>query len=425
MHYEKELSFLKEVYARKHISVRITEADSLCDLLAEYQEQGMRDERFVKGGEVYSLVSSLRPGVLYKFTDSLYRRFICLLLPTSGAHRGMVIGPCLTSPMSDQRIMTIGEQLGISPQKQRYLREYYHALPIMLPDGTASVMLKALCELIWQTPSYSVKEVSAEGFSSPHRPIAESVETGGISETTVNIKAMELRYSFENELMRAVMLGQSGMEEQFLTAFSSDALEKRVANPLRNAKNYSIIMNTLLRKAAEKGGVHPVYLDRASSNIAGRIEDMTSAEDTAELMRDIFSTYCLLVRRHSVRQYSTVVKRAMLTVDADVSAELSSGIIAREQGISSGYLSTVFRKETGKTLSEFIRERRMERAEYLLATTDLQIQTVALYCGIMDVQYFTKLFKRQTGLTPTEYRHSRKGVSNFNSGADISFIQSP
>lgn len=412
MLYEKELSFLKEVYARRHISVRIAEADSLCDILAEYQVEGMRDERFVKGGEVYFLVSSLRHGVLYKLTDSLCRNFICLLIPTADVRRGVVIGPCLTEPMSDQRIMTIGEQLGISPQKQKYLWEYYHALPIMLPDGTASVMLKALCELIWQTPSYTVEEVNAEGFSSPNRPIAESAEVGGISEATVNIKALELRYSFENELMRAVTLGQSGMEEQFLTAFSSDALEKRVANPLRNAKNYSIIMNTLLRKAAENGGVHPVYLDRASSNIAGRIEDMASVEDTTELMRDIFSTYCLLVRRHSVRKYSTVVKRAMLIVDADVSAELSSGIIAREQGISPGYLSAVFRKETGKTLSEFIRERRMELAEHLLSGTELQIQTVALHCGIMDVQYFTKLFKRRTGMTPSEYRSAhRRGTA--------------
>jgi AraC-like DNA-binding protein len=46
----------------------------------------------------------------------------------------------------------------------------------------------------------------------------------------------------------------------------------------------------------------------------------------------------------------------------------------------------------------------MEYAEYLLNSTTLQIQTVALHCGILDLQYFSKLFKRHSGMTPTEYR---------------------
>ena len=50
--------------------------------------------------------------------------------------------------------------------------------------------------------------------------------------------------------------------------FEAMQLEMRGSSPLRSAKNYSIIMNTLLRKAAENGGVHPVYLDRVSSEFA-------------------------------------------------------------------------------------------------------------------------------------------------------------
>ena len=46
----------------------------------------------------------------------------------------------------------------------------------------------------------------------------------------------------------------------------------------------------------------------------------------------------------------------------------------------------------------------MNYAEYLLSSTSLQIQTVALHCGILDVHYFTKLFKKHTGKTPTEFR---------------------
>ena len=64
------------------------------------------------------------------------------------------------------------------------------------------------------------------------------------------------------------------------------------------------------------------------------------------------------------------------------------------------------KKETEKNVSEYIKEKRIEHAMYLLSTTHLQIQTVALHCGIMDVQYFSKIFKKKTGKTPREYRSS-------------------
>ena len=82
--------------------------------------------------------------------------------------------------------------------------------------------------------------------------------------------------------------------------------------------------------------------------------------------------------------------------------------LAESQNVSSGYLSTVFKKETGKTVTGYIRDKRIKHAMHLLSTTHLQIQTIALHCGIMDVQYFSKLFKKQTGKTPKEYRESIK-----------------
>ena len=68
-----------------------------------------------------------------------------------------------------------------------------------------------------------------------------------------------------------------------------------------------------------------------------------------------------------------------------------------------------YAEETGKNITEYIREKRMKHAEHLLSSTPLQIQTVALHCGIMDVQYFSKLFKKHSGKTPKEYRESIKG----------------
>ena len=216
------------------------------------------------------------------------------------------------------------------------------------------------------------------------------------------------RYVFENELMRAVSLGQQHKENLLSAAFDSQMFEKRTSDPVRNAKNYCIIMNTLLRKAAEQGGVHPIHIDRISSRFANKIELMSDTKALSALMREMFSSYCRFVYKHTMKQYSPPVKKTILIIDADISAELSLNDLAKQQGISAGYLATVFKKETGKTVGEYITDKRIDHAAYLLSTTSLQIQTVALHCGIMDVQYFSKIFKKKMGKTPKEYREKAR-----------------
>lgn len=71
--------------------------------------------------------------------------------------------------------------------------------------------------------------------------------------------------------------------------------------------------------------------------------------------------------------------------------------------ISSSYLMHLFKTDVGKTFNTFLMEYRMERAKELLKTPGIQIQEVSRQTGYNDVKYFHKLFKRHTGLTPSDY----------------------
>lgn len=190
--------------------------------------------------------------------------------------------------------------------------------------------------------------------------------------------------------------------------FSSLSFEVRLDDPLRNLKNYSIITNTLMRKAAERGGVHPLYLDEISSSFAGQIEQLPSVHAGETLRREMIRSYCKLVRKHSMKRYSPAVQKTLLMIDADLSSDLSLKSLAGAQNINAAYLSTVFKKEVGKTVTQYVNHERIQLAANLLETTQLQIQTIAAHCGILDVQYFSKLFKTHTGKTPKEYREFSK-----------------
>ena len=405
MNYEYDLNFLSDILKKCHIHTSLISPLDSDEVLLD--PQFISIVGFKSDTNVTQLLGVIEDRTKYKLSSEFKFNHICIKLPLLSEKNILMIGPYLSAPLSSKDILEIGERAEISPAAQKLLREYYSSVPILLENDKIFTMVDTFCERIWQSPSFAIVELSKSyGPSVLHSD--SSSHSGSFDEIDANIKMMEMRYSFENELMHAVSLGQQHKGQLLAAQISENMFEKRMTDPVRNAKNYCIIMNTLLRKAAEQGGVHPVYIDRTSSKFAVRIELMQDIQACSSLMREMFSSYCRLVYKHSIKRYSPIVQKTILVIDSDISAELSLKTLAQKQCISSGYLASIFKKETGKTVSEYIKDRRIEHAIYLLTTTHLQIQTVALHCGIMDVQYFSKVFKKKTGKNPKEFREAAR-----------------
>lgn len=401
--YQQELELLRDTFQKSHVTLSCIQESRFYELREVNPLQSNIDQNDTSLQKLFP--QSLMPYTFYKQTDVYRRAWVYLLLPKSEEQKVLLVGPYLAAPISEEELLEMSEEYGLSPQMQRTLREYYASLPVLRDTNLLFVMLETFCERVWHRPSFAVVDVNREHHI-PASLLNVAPRTDSFDEHLANMKVLETRYKFENEMIRAVTLGQIHKEKQFLSGFTAMPLEMRSSSPLRSAKNYSIIMNTLLRKAAENGGVHPVYLDRISSDFARKIEDISVLSAFPTLMNEMFLSYCRLVRKHSIRHYSPTVQKAILLIDSDFSAPLTLANIAAAQGVSEGYLATVFKKETDKTVTEYVREKRMKHAAHLLTTTKLQIQTIALHCGIMDVQYFSKLFKKHTGKTPKEYRET-------------------
>ncbi len=405
MFYKQELSFLCDVFNKSHLNAAAIERRELIRILGE---ENLHDQFYSKE-RLIGAIPTFQARTVYTFTDRAALSYKFIVLPKTDVPTVLTIGPYRTVQPTEIELLEMGERFGITPQKQKHFAEYYESIPYLPTDSPLWLMLNSFCERIWQSPAFAVEDIFPTKASA-QRESGAAIPDAFHDDSEVSMKALERRYAFENDMIRAVEKGQLHVEKQLMKAFSADAFEKRVKDPIRNSKNYGIIMNTLLRKAAERGGVHPMIIDRTSSEFARKIEALDSLEGTGELMCEMFRAYCKLVQEYSTAGLPEVVKTTMLRINADLSADLSPHALARMQGVSPGYLSTVFKKATGQTLSDYIRSRRMERAAHLLGSTNLQIQTVALHCGIMDVQYFSKLFKKQMNLTPSDYRASRRAT---------------
>ncbi len=407
MSYGGELQLLQSTFLKCHVPVSLLRlGDPATDLFSSGFSFFEKDD-LLGGHTVLSLLGEMTPRTVYRRRDEFERAYTYFLLPLAGDVRVFFMGPYLTAPLSTEQLLEIGEKNGVSPKNQRYLKEYFEGIPVLDSGDRLLVMLGTFCEHIFESPAFAIVDV-ADQHTVPASPLHEPENGYGLDDSMVNIKAMERRYAFENELMEAVSLGQLHKESLLASALTAQHFEKRAADPLRNLKNYGIIMNTLLRKAAQNGGVHPVYLDQISCDFALKIEQLSATQQGAALMRDMFRAYCRLVHKNATGHLSRLVQQTVLLIDSDLSAALSLHTLAESQNVSAAYLSAAFKKEMGKTVSAYVRQKRVRHAAHLLSTTGLQIQTVALHCGVMDVQYFSKIFKREMGMTPKEYRESAK-----------------
>lgn len=125
-----------------------------------------------------------------------------------------------------------------------------------------------------------------------------------------------------------------------------------------------------------------------------------------EKMRDAAS----VMTRGSEDHTNDLIRRAKEYIDSHFQKDMSLDDISRELNISPYYFSKLFKEKTGGNFVEYVTERRMERAKQLLKNSDKSIKEVCLEAGYSDPNYFSRIFKKYQGVSPTEYKDNVGGT---------------
>lgn len=406
MYYDAELKLLINTFKKCRINIMVIDKKTAT-------EDFFVDELFewFKPYENYSnyyelLLKKLTSNIIYRFSDQFKRNYIFLKLPKENNNSILSIGPYLKRRLEDSEIFEMAESFKLTSNLTDSFFYYFRSLPIIEENNHLFTLLDSFAEIIWENKKITEFEDVESDFFNIALKNSSKAETE-VSEAAFKMETMEKRYRFENEMMEAISKGQTNKIKTYFSSVKGVSFEKRLADSLREFKNYSIIMNTLFRKSAEKGGVHPIYLDSVSSDFAIKIEQIASVKEGEKLTHEILETYCNLVRHHSTERYSSIVEKAVTLINYDLTTNLTLSSLSKILNVNSSYLSDRFKKETGETLTDYVNKKRIKHAKHLLKTTKLQVQTISQYCGIFDLNYFSKLFKKYVGMTPKAYRESK------------------
>ena len=96
-----------------------------------------------------------------------------------------------------------------------------------------------------------------------------------------------------------------------------------------------------------------------------------------------------------------------------LTGDISLDHLAEICHLSPNYLSSLFKKEVGISISEFIQQLRIDEAKKLLDLTNYSISEIGTFLNFNDQSYFIKTFKKHTGLTPKQYRGRDRGTGSL------------
>ena len=156
-------------------------------------------------------------------------------------------------------------------------------------------------------------------------------------------------------------------------------------NPVLHVANHDIISKIL----------DDMYAESAKSTITSKIKCIGMLYEFFSVLTENTSF------QNNKRSY---VRDAMHYMDFCYDRKITLTEVAKSVNLEKSYFAKIFKRETGVTVTEWIRDLRVRKACRLLETTGLTVQQIALSVGVENQLYFSKIFKKIMGVAPTDYR---------------------
>lgn len=220
-------------------------------------------------------------------------------------------------------------------------------------------------------------------------------------------------YEMEKKVLYYVGKGESSRAR----TVANDILKKihfseAQCNIYENQKLYFVQMLALLRSCVIDAGVDIESAFSLNQVFLQKIERGVSSKELWKIYMDMLIDFSTLAKKRSYHDYPAWVRHTINYVHKHLHQQITLEEIAKNVHLSPAYVSVQFKKLLHISLIDFIYAQKLEEAKYLLECKDMSLTQIAFTLAFSSQSYFSRCFKKYTGMSPSEYRKMNHSQMN-------------
>lgn len=334
-------------------------------------------------------------------TDFLEKYLTISVLNNDILEGTVLIGPFISYAVSEERINSIINDARLFSSRDQMFN-YYNSLPNIKHEALVNISIIIFHMFNRILLSF---ETVTKNNNNLITPTEIKKEANMLISQNLQTNIIQHDRQFEKKILDIVREGRVEDLDNFrIMKEEEEASVLSNSSHMRSVKNHIITLITLVSIASIDGGLDHEIAMLLRDEFILQLEELNRIDETRRLSRTMLYTFTEKVLQVKDEQYSQTIASCRNYIVKRVYEEINHNDIASMIDLSPKYLSVLFKKEVGITISEYIQQTKIEEAKKLLAHSSNTILDISSLLNFSDQSYFTKVFRKFAGITPKVYR---------------------
>ncbi len=214
-------------------------------------------------------------------------------------------------------------------------------------------------------------------------------------------------YYLEIRLLNEIKRELREVAQETLRTINKLERARLADSPIRSFKNSLIATATLFTRAAIEANVPPENAFSLCDLCILEIERMNSIQILQEYEYQMLDDYINLIHECRIKSYNKVTIQLIEYIQENITEVITLDDLVNRVNLSKEYLCTMFKKNVGLGIIEYINYHKIEESKYFLKYSNMSVSDIAFLFNFCNPGYYSSLFKKQTGLTPRQFQQAK------------------
>ncbi len=327
-------------------------------------------------------------------------------LSSGQVFKGAIIaGPIHMSEPDDYEVEQVMKRLHISSDEKDILSSYYRAVPLIHPS-TVKYQLELLTILAKDIMSANKSRLlKKKAFYDEQRAINETIQELKEIEPITENQGSSYPIKLESELTSSIIKGDESNAKAILNELLGYIFFKYKGD---NRRIIAMTMElvVIMSRAAVEGGARYEDVAKVTQSMYLLTVEPNDIEAVCMWLIEVLEKVILFVFPLDIekKEQMGVLRKAVIFMNQHIQENISLEDVAKAVNLSTTYFSRLFSNEMNMTFVDYLTMIKIEESKKYLVDTRQSISDIALRMGFSDQSYFSKVFKKNEGITPGKYR---------------------